>query len=390
MVIELRGVSWDHPRGHDCVVATSAAWAELHPDVRITWQTRSLQAFGDFPIQKLAETYDLLIIDHPFVGFAADDGCLLPLETVLPAEFLAEQAAHSVGPSHRSYHYGGHQWGLATDAAGHVSAYRPDLIEEIGDLPHTWEDVLALAEARQGQARARVLHPLIPIDAIMSVLSLCAAAGEPAYQQDDRVVSRSVGRQVLGVLRALVRAAHPESLQRNPPRSLDLMSSTDEVAFIPLLFGYSNYGRPGFREHLVRFAGVPTIGSGEPRGGVLGGAGVAISSHTPQPQAAADFAAFVASPEVQRGVYFASGGQPGHRAAWLDDEVNRASSNFFRDTLANLDNAYLRPRYHGFMECQEDSGKLVHQWLADGTESADWLLDRLDAVYQASAPAGKE
>jgi multiple sugar transport system substrate-binding protein len=390
MVIELRGVSWDHPRGHDCVVATSAAWAELHPEVRITWQTRSLQAFGDFPIQKLAETYDLLIIDHPFVGFAADDGCLLPLDTVLSAEFLAEQAANSVGPSHRSYFYDGHQWGLATDAAGHVAAYRPDLIAEIGGLPRSWEAVLALAEARHGQDRARVLHPLIPIDAIMSVLSLCAAAGEPAYQQDDRVVSRSVGRQVLGMLRALVHAAHPGSLQRNPPRSLDLMSSTDEVAFIPLLFGYSNYGRPGFREHLVRFTGVPTLGGGEPRGGVLGGAGIAISSHTQHPRAAAEFAAFVASPEVQRGVYFASGGQPGHRAAWLDDAVNAASSDFFRDTLANLDSAYLRPRYHGFMECQEDSGKLVHQWLADSTESADWLLDRLDVVYRESAPAGKE
>lgn len=94
-------------------------------------------------------------------------------------------------------------------------------------------------------------------------------------------------------------------------------------------------------------------------------------------------------PEVRRGVHFGSGGQPGHRAAWLDDDVTTASSDFFRDTLANLDHAYPRPRYHGFMECQEDSGKLVHQWLADGTERADWLLDRLDAVYQESAPAGK-
>ena len=390
MVIELRGVSWDHPRGHDCMVATSAAWVVQRPDVQITWQTRSLQAFGDFPIQKLAETYDLLVIDHPFVGFAADDGCLLPLDSVLSADFLAGQAANSVGPSHRSYIYGGRQWGLATDAAGHVSAYRPDLIEEIGGLPQSWDDVLALAERRKGQDRAQVINPLIPIDAIMSVLSLCAAASEPAYGQDDRVVSRSIGRQVLGTLRALVRAAHPESLKRNPPRSLDLMSSTDEVAFIPLLFGYSNYGRPGFRDHLVRFTGVPTIGGGEPRGGVLGGAGVAISSHTQHPREAAAFATYVASADVQRGVYFSGGGQPGHRAAWLDDAVNAASTDFFRDTLANLDNAYLRPRYHGFMECQEASGKLVHDWLAAGTDSADWLLDRLDAVYQESAPAGKE
>ena len=390
MVIELRGVSWDHPRGHDCMVATSAAWVVQRPDVQITWQTRSLQAFGDFPIQKLAETYDLLVIDHPFVGFAADDGCLLPLDSVLSADFLAGQAANSVGPSHRSYIYGGRQWGLATDAAGHVSAYRPDLIEEIGGLPQSWDDVLALAERRKGQERAQVINPRIPIDASMSVLSLCAAASEPAYGQDDRVVSRSIGRQVLGTLRALVRAAHPESLKRNPPRSLDLMSSTDEVAFIPLLFGYSNYGRPGFRDHLVRFSGVPTIGGGEPRGGVLGGAGVAISSHTQHPREAADFAAYVASADVQRGVYFSGGGQPGHRAAWLDDAVNAASTDFFRDTLANLDNAYLRPRYHGFMECQEASGKLVHDWLAAGIDSADWLLDRLDAVYQESAPAGKE
>ena len=108
-----------------------------------------MQDFADFPLQKLAETYDLLVIDHPFVGFAAADGCLLPLDEFIDAAVLADQAANSVGPSHRSYHYGGHQWALATDAAGHVSAYRPDLIEEIGGLPQTWDEVLALAETRK-------------------------------------------------------------------------------------------------------------------------------------------------------------------------------------------------------------------------------------------------
>ena len=59
-LVELRGISWDHPRGHDCMVATAAAYGQDAPDVRITWNTRSLQDFADFPIQKLAETYDLL------------------------------------------------------------------------------------------------------------------------------------------------------------------------------------------------------------------------------------------------------------------------------------------------------------------------------------------
>ena len=186
--VELRGVSWDHPRGHDCMVAAAEAYRAVAPDVRIVWETRSLQAFADFPVQTLAERYDLLVIDHPFAGFAAANGCLLPLDKYLDAAFLAEQAANSVGPSHRSYHYGGHQWGLATDAAGHVSAYRPDLIAEVGGLPRTWDDALALAEKQRGAGRAQVANPLIPIDALMSFCSICAALDAPPYQEPERVV----------------------------------------------------------------------------------------------------------------------------------------------------------------------------------------------------------
>jgi multiple sugar transport system substrate-binding protein len=387
--LELRGVSWDHPRGHDCMVATAEAYRAVQPDVRIEWRTRSLQEFADFPVQRLAEDYDLLVIDHPFVGFAAADGCLLPLDEVVDPAVLADQGANSVGPSHPSYQYGGHQWALATDAAGHVSAYRPDLIEEIGGLPRTWDEVLALAQSRQGQERAQVANPMIPVDAYCSFCTLCAAAGEPPFQEPERVVGRSTGHLVLGMLRVLREAAHPKSLKRNPPRTLDLMSTTDEIAYVPMLFGYSNYARPGFRPQLVRFTGVPTFDGGPSRGGILGGAGLAISAHTKHPEAAAAYAAYVASPEVQRGVYFAGGGQPGHRVAWLDEDVNAASSNFYKDTLDALDHAYLRPRYDGFMAVQEGSGELIHAWLAEGG-SADALLDRLDELYRQSEPVGKE
>jgi multiple sugar transport system substrate-binding protein len=97
----------------------------------------------------------------------------------------------------------------------------------------------------------------------------------------------------------------------------------------------------------------------------------------------------VASPEVQRGVYFAAGGQPGHRSAWAVAAVNAASSHFFADTLGALVRAYLRPRYLGFMGVQERSGELVHAWLAEGG-SEEGLLDRLDALYRESEPEGKE
>jgi len=383
-MIHLRGMSWDHPRGHDSVVAAAAAFMRTTPGVSISWQTRSLQDFADSPIEHLAETFDVVLLDHPFMGFAAASGCLLPVEHHLDAAFLADQAANSVGPSHRSYGYGGHQWALATDAAAQVSAYRPDLLERIGaDVPRSWPAVLGLARSRANEATARVAMPLIPVDTLMGFCSLCGHTGEEPFVDPERAVGRATGRHALETLRALKRAAHPESTTWNPIRTYDRMGTTDEVAYVPLAFGYSNYARPGFRPHVIQFTNIPAAGEGVPRGGILGGVGLAVSASTKHPAEAFAYARFVADPETQRGVFFRAGGQPGHRAAWLDPAVNAASSNFFLDTLETLDHAYLRPRYLGWMPLQDVAGALLHRFLtADG--AIDATLDALDTLYRAS------
>src|SRR5690606_29512526 len=108
--------------------------------VRIEWESRSLKDFGDAPLGDLARDYDLLIIDHPHVGQAAASGALLPLDLCLDAATLNTLAAESAGPSHGSYFYAGHQWGLAVDTAMQASAYRPDLLD--ATPPDTWADVL--------------------------------------------------------------------------------------------------------------------------------------------------------------------------------------------------------------------------------------------------------
>jgi len=83
---------------------------------------------------------------------------------------------------------------------------------------------------------------------------------------------------------------------------------------------------------------------------------------------------------VQTSLYFDAGGQPGHRRAWLDDEVNRRSGDYFRNTLASLDQAYLRPRFNGYLQFQEIAGPVVHEFLSDGI-SARETLARLDRLY---------
>src|SRR5688572_3028407 len=159
----LNGITWGHSRGITPLLAYAQRFNELNPEVEVIWKKRSLQEFADFPIEKLTAHYDLLIIDHPWVGCAAATDCVLPLEKYLPAEYMDDQLANSVGNSHLSYNYNNHQWALAIDAATPVASYRPDLIEKNrAVIPSNWDEVIELA--KQG----RVALPAIPIDILMN------------------------------------------------------------------------------------------------------------------------------------------------------------------------------------------------------------------------------
>jgi multiple sugar transport system substrate-binding protein len=108
-----------------------------------------------------------------------------------------------------------------------------------------------------------------------------------------------------------------------------------------------------------------------------------VSARSPAIDDAVGYAAFVADPDIQRTVYFDGGGQPGHRSAWTDDAVNAASSDFFRDTLAAVDTAFLRPRHDGFLGFQDAAGDAIHRHLREPGDP-DGVLAALDAAYRDS------
>jgi multiple sugar transport system substrate-binding protein len=293
------------------------------------------------------------------------------------ADELAAQEAGSVGPSYASYLSDGHLWALPVDAAGQVSALRPDLLDR--PVPGSWEEVIDLAREQRATAKPLVAIPLVPTDAVVSFFSICASLGTPPFSKSSGVVERPVGEEALAILKRLAALAHPESLDWNPIRTLDRMSETDEIAYAPLLFGYSNYARPGFRHHLIRFTNVPRDGHGLPQGAVLGGVGLAVSARSAHPREAFAYARFVADPRTQRTTYFQAGGQPGHRSAWTDEAVNSPANDFFLDTLETLDHAYLRPTHAGYPAFQEEAGNSVHACLRGSLGIGEALsqIDRL-------------
>jgi multiple sugar transport system substrate-binding protein len=379
----LRGITWNHTRGFLPMVATAQRYEELHPGVRIEWEKRSLQAFADHPIEELAERYDLLVIDHPHAGLAAARPALAPLEELLPAEFLRDQAARQVGRSHDTYRYGGRQWALAIDAAAPVASWRPDRMAALGaEPPRTWDELLALAR------RGVVAVPAIPIDALMNVYALCVDQDATLFASSGRLVEPGTGLRALERLRELVALCPPDGLERNPIRVYEALVSDDHpAAYCPFAYGYSNYARDGYAARRLDFGDVPAGPGGRPLRTVLGGTGLAISRATGHPDIAADYAVMVASPDVQRGLYLDAGGQPGHRAAWEDERANRVAHGFFRDTLSTLDRAYVRPRYHGYMGFQDAASPVVHAVLTGGIAPAA-ALERLEELYRASLAGG--
>jgi multiple sugar transport system substrate-binding protein len=80
---------------------------------------------------------------------------------------------------------------------------------------------------------------------------------------------------------------------------------------------------------------------------------------------------FTASSEIQSGIYFESGGQPGHRSAWVDPAVNAASHGFFQDTLQTLDEAICRPKVPGYMDFQDAATPVAHAAVVGKTSVTD-------------------
>ncbi len=170
-MVTLKGMTWDHPRGFDPMVATSESFKKKHNNfTSITWDKRPLQAFADRPIEEMTEDYDLIVIDHPHVGEVAVNGLLDYFDKPQYFDQLSKLKKESVGNSHQSYFINDHQWALAIDAATQVSVFRKDLINF---LPSSWNELVELAKNK------KILWPLKPIHAISSFYSICNNIDKP-------------------------------------------------------------------------------------------------------------------------------------------------------------------------------------------------------------------
>ena len=370
----LRGMTWDHPRGHGPLVACSAAWRE-RTGVRIEWERRSLQDFESFPVHELAARYDLIVIDHPHVGQVTGEGCLAPLDGGLAPGDPAYQA---VGASLSSYRWGGRLWALPIDAAAQVLAWRPD---RLCGPPADWSAVLELA------AGGAVRCPLRPPHNLMALFTLSGLAGHPPGTHAGELFEPAAGCKAYARLRELAARIDPRCSEQDPIAVLEQMAAPDSrAACAPLIYGYVSYSRPDARGARVAFADLaPLARGGSCAGSALGGTGIAVSAQCTERAAAIAFARWVAGAEAQCGPYLAGGGQPAHGAAWDDARANAVSLDFFRNTRATLEGAWVRPRHAGYMTFQGAAAERLTQALA-AHEPGGAVIAALNRLYLEVTP----
>lgn len=375
--IILKGITWNHSRGIAPLQAASQRFSELHPNVEIVWSKRSLQAFADYSIEKLTEEYDLLIIDHPWVGSASATNCVLPLNEFISADFLEQLQKNSAGSSHISYNYDGVQWALAIDAATPVASMRKDLfIKKQEKIPKTWNDVMDLAK------KGLVMAPAIPIDLLMNFYTFCIAHGEVPFNGTE-LVSVGTGLLALDTMLNFYSLLDSRAFKMNPINVADEMSNEDQFAYCPFAYGYSNYGRKGYGNNILTYNDVVSF-NGLPLQTTLGGTGIAVSAFSLYKSFAVDFAQFVCNPAYQAAEYLLNGGQPGYSFGYADEVNNLVCNNFYTNTRATLVNAYLRPRYHGYLEFQDAAGFYIQEFLRGNEKNPMTVLNKLNVLYKES------
>jgi multiple sugar transport system substrate-binding protein len=381
--IQLTGIAWDHSRAFPPLVAAAQRYEETHPGIRVRWEKRTLDEFGHMPIDVLAQKFDLVVIDHPWAGYCFEKNLVHDLAEITPPAVLTDLRQNSIGPAFDSYVYEGKLLALPIDAATPAPSWRPDLLKRAGvQPPQTWAEAVALAN------RKLAVIPAFNADLFLHFLMLVKAGGAEPSADPDRLAPRETMRRALELLRELTEPMPRAIFDWNPIQVAERMTTTDDFAWNAFAYTYNNYARAGFARTRLRFGNLISL---EPKGprlrSVLGGTGIAISTQCQNVAVALDCACFIASGATQKSIYVQAGGQPSHRAAWDDPLANQLCGDFFSSTQITQQEAFVRPRYRGYVPLQTHGGSALQEALRDGRDP-EAVLEKLDALYRGSHQAG--
>lgn len=384
----ITGVAWDHRR----------CWGPLDADalrlrdsgaLEVDWRRRSLFSFGEGDLEPFVDANDLIVFDHPFTGDIARRDLMLDLSEFLTPQDITVFEQNQVGGSFRSYRFEGGLYGLPLDAAATTAAWRPDLMQAHGfEVPVSLDDVMALARAARGVGKW-IAWAAKPTDLLCAYIAMIASQGFDVGRGADAFTPKDLSEETVARLKELRRVIHPKSFTWNPIQLFDHMTTRDDVLYTPYAFNYVNYACLDARP--LSFGPPPRLSDKIRPRGLLGGAGIGISTRCKSPETAFRYAMRLVAPEFQAGDYVVDGGQPGMRSAWVSPDCDRITNGFFSSCLQAMDDAYLRPNLPGFVDFFHEATLRLAAVVSEEETHADYwawqtkTYDRMRADHKAAA-----
>lgn len=336
-------MTWEHPRAWRGLEAFDVTGTAPH----VAWDRQPLSAFEAFPIDRLAATYDLMVVDHPGLGAAVGAGAVAALDDLVDPDALAAWSDGAIGRSGASYRFDGRTWALPVDAAAQVAVRRADAGVPI---VRRWEDVPAVA------ADHPVALCLAGPHAGLTLLAMCSARppADPGLLLDPPTAV-----EALELLAAVFAVADPELSLQDPIGVHEGLAAGGGATWCPLAYGYVSYA------DRLAWSDAPTWAGDRPLS-VLGGTGVAVAARSvADPDRRAEVLAWLSAfleDEIQTGLVPRAGGQPAHRGVWSGTEP------FYAATLATLEAAWVRPRLPGWIPLQEDLSAIAREVVVGGAD----------------------
>ncbi|MGZ3880318.1 MAG: carbohydrate ABC transporter substrate-binding protein, partial [Flavisolibacter sp.] len=258
-----------------------------------------------------------------------------------------------------------------------AASYRADLFRRNhAALPQDWSDLIYLAK------KGKVAVPGIPIDLLMNFYTFCLAHGGELFSESEQLVDGEIGTMALETMRELYSLVDKRMFSYNPIAVAEIMTQADDFWYCPFAYCYSNYSRQGYARNILHYTNLIEF-KGQKLRTTIGGTGIAVSSSTQHKDWALSFIREIASEKCQSTFYVQHGGQPGHKAAWLDEEANHLCNDFFKNILPAMEIGYLRPRYNGYLYFQDHAGLPLQEFVQNGGKASQ-VLEKMHLIYRKS------
>jgi multiple sugar transport system substrate-binding protein len=358
---QLRGITWNHPRGVLPFVESSALYAETK-QVAVNWEAFEWDEFRERQFRELGEAslyYDLVQYDHPWVGIYSSKKWVEPLDDYLSKEdkrYLETEIPKIVVDS---YIWEEKLWALPVDMGAHVSLWRKDVLDSLGlTVPQSWEEVL---ETGRGLTNSGYPRPYAfankTYQGFLLFLELLAELGGVEEGFGSAFKSDKVGR-ALSLMSELATLSHPDSIRWNPWDVVQAVAGQNRLVAAPSVFGYVDAVVNYKYSSNVKTGLVPRLDETGLRSSILGGVGMGINHATSKKSESFEYCWFNVEPETCE-MILEHNGQPAVKVSSPSERIE----DYMSALRGSVEGAFIRPRFSGWPNVEKEMGLLVSDFL---------------------------